>query len=227
MKSFDPAGGVMVCYSQSHCTFEQWMSAFPYKSQRLRETHFTATLHPSCSAELSSASVHCIAMKDQLERYLLPTADLQKAIDRNAKQDKDLSLVAKQIDKEKRMTLNQLSRKQDAFKKQVLKRQQNLSKQFKVQLFQQGNVAGTDRPRLYEMETASRERRRWSCEETRRASTVHLPTLQNKRHSLPCPAFRSSDGDDFSLKTGSEIILPRRKEKAKAEDKSAKDDRAG
>ena len=93
VKSFDPAGGAMVCYSQSHCTFEQCMSAFPYKSQRLK-THSTATLHPSCSAELSSASVHCIAMKDQLERYLLPTADLQKAIDRNAKQGKDLSLVA-------------------------------------------------------------------------------------------------------------------------------------
>jgi len=74
-------------------------------------------------------------MKDQLERCLHPTADMKKAIDRNAKQDEDLSIILKQIDREKRVALSQLSRKQDAFKKQVLKRQQILSKQFKVQLF--------------------------------------------------------------------------------------------
>ena len=41
-------------------------------------------------------------MRDQLARYLNPTADMKNAIDRNAKQDEDLSAVLKQLDKEKK-----------------------------------------------------------------------------------------------------------------------------
>ena len=61
-------------------------------------------------------------MRDQLARYLHPTANMKNAIDRNAKRDEDLSAVLKQLDKEKKSTLNQLSRKQEAFKKDMIKR---------------------------------------------------------------------------------------------------------
>lgn len=65
-------------------------------------------------------------MKDQLPCYLMPTADMRKAIDRNTKQDEDLSLVLEQLDKEKKMALKQIVRRQEAFKKQILKRRESL-----------------------------------------------------------------------------------------------------
>ena len=138
-------------------------------------------------------------MKDQLNRYLHPTADMKKAIERNAKQDEDLSLALKQIDKEKRTALDLLSRKQDAFKKQTLKRQETLPSNSKVQLFDQGNTTVRNRPRPQEMEQVNRVRRTSSCEETRRPSMVHK--LISKRHSLPASALQNGDGDGRQLTT--------------------------
>ena len=135
-------------------------------------------------------------MKDHLPRlYFHPTADMRKAINRNAKQDEGLSLVLMQIDKEKRIALDLLSRKQDAFKKQMLKRRETLANNSRVQLFEQGNVAIRDRPRPQEMEQVNRVRRTLSCEETGRLSVVHKPTVICKRHSLS-----ASEGDVTSLR---------------------------
>ena len=137
-------------------------------------------------------------MKDQLNRYLHPTPDMKKTIERNAKQDEDLSLALKQIDREKRMAFELLSRKQDDFKKQILKRRKTLANNFRVQLFDQGN-----RPCPQEMRQVNRVRRTMSCEETRRPSMVHK--LISKRHSLPASAFSNRDGDGQHLTTGSEV----------------------
>ncbi|PFX22143.1 hypothetical protein AWC38_SpisGene13343 [Stylophora pistillata] len=60
-------------------------------------------------------------MKDQLPRYLFLTAEIRKAIDKNTKQDGDLSLVLKQLDKEKEMALKQIVRRKEDLKKQILK----------------------------------------------------------------------------------------------------------
>lgn len=166
------------------------------------------TLPPSLKLVVSltctTASVcDCTAMKDQIERYLLPTNDMKIAIDRNTKQDEDLSLVLKQIDKEKRVTLRQLASKQDAFKKQILKRRETLPKHFIVQRsFEQANVQSRDRPHLDEMvQQARRLRRSWSCEEPIRASKIHLPVALTKRHSLTVSSLPGVEcGDELSLK---------------------------
>ena len=63
---------------------------------------------------------------------------MRKAIERNAKHEGDLSLALKKIDIEKRLALGQLSRKQEAVKIQMFRKRETLSKQFKVQLFEQG-----------------------------------------------------------------------------------------
>lgn len=47
---------------------------------------------------------------------------MKKAISRNAKTDEDLSRVLKQLDKEKKLAIEQLSRKQDLFKKELVER---------------------------------------------------------------------------------------------------------
>ena len=61
-------------------------------------------------------------MNDQLPKFLHPINDMKKAIDRNAQNDEDLSRVLKQLDKEKKMVIGQLSRKQDACIKEIIKR---------------------------------------------------------------------------------------------------------
>ena len=48
-------------------------------------------------------------MRDQLPKFLRPTNDMRKAIDRNAKQDKDLFSFTKQLDKERKMVIEQSS----------------------------------------------------------------------------------------------------------------------
>ena len=148
----------------------------------------------------------------KLKENFHPTTDMKKAIERNIKQEEDLSLVLKQIDVEKRLALGRLSRKQDAVKKQILKRQETLSKQFKVQLFEQeaANAEATDRPRLHEGVQKRPVRRSWSYDETQHASMVHLPALRNKRHSLPASAFWRTDDDALSLETGNTVISPQR-----------------
>lgn len=83
-------------------------------------------------------------MKDQLERHLQPTTDMKKAIDKNLKQHKDLSVLLEQLDKGKKMALNHLTVKQDAFKKKIIERQESLPQQFRVQFFQQSAVVGRD-----------------------------------------------------------------------------------
>ena len=159
-------------------------------------------------------------MKDKLARYLHPTADMKKAIDRNAKQDEDLSAVLKQLDKERKSALNQLSRKQEAFKKEMIKRQESLPQQFKLQFFQQRNVVGEDQPRPAEGTQAHRLlRRTLSCpEETSSSAIGQPPALIRKRHSLPAsPSSRvQSRGEltsHFSFKVGSEKTSPQRTER--------------
>ena len=83
----------------------------------------------------------------QLGKHLLPTIDMKKAIERNAKHEGDLSLALKKIDIEKRLALEQLSRKQEAVKIQMFRKRETLSQQFKVQLFEQGCLESISRPR--------------------------------------------------------------------------------
>lgn len=141
-------------------------------------------------------------MKEKLSRFIHPSADMKKAIDRNAKQDEDLSLVLKQIDIEKRIALDLLSRKQDAFKQQILKRRENvISQRLKVQVFGQKNVALGDQLRPHEMERV-RLRRTLSCEETSQPSMVRQRAVLSKRNSLPPSVSRDSDSHESGLKTG-------------------------
>ena len=157
-------------------------------------------------------------MKDKLARYLHPTADMKKAIDRNAKQDEDLSAVLKQLDKEKKSALNQLSRKQEAFQKEMIKRQESLPQQFKVQFFQQRNVVGEDQPRPAKATQGHRLlRRTLSCpEETSSSAISQLPAVIRKRYSLPAsPSPSDSRGKStshFNFKAGSEKTSPQRTE---------------
>ena len=153
-------------------------------------------------------------MKDQLHGYLHPTADMRKAIDRNAKQDEDLSLALKQIDKEKRVALDLLSRKQDAFKKQQLKRRETLANNSKVQLFDQGTAAVRDRPRPQQTDQENRVRRTMSCEETRLPSVVHIPTVVSKRYSLPASVFRHEEGQSLSFTAEGKVTSLRHTENA-------------
>ncbi|KAJ7393894.1 hypothetical protein OS493_003562 [Desmophyllum pertusum] len=161
-------------------------------------------------------------MKDQLRRYLLPSADMKKAIDRNTKQDEDLLLVLEQLDKEKRVALDQLSRKQDTFKKQMIKRRDSLPQKFQMQFFQHRNVADrVNRPRPDESSTQARHllrRPSLSCVETRRGVSLgQLPAVKTKRYSLPAsplPRDNSEELNRFTFKPGSEITSPRRTENA-------------
>ncbi|KAJ7393895.1 hypothetical protein OS493_003563 [Desmophyllum pertusum] len=161
-------------------------------------------------------------MKDQLRRYLLPSADMKKAIDRNMKEDEDLLLVLEQLDKEKRVALDQLSRKQDALKKQMIKRRDSLPQKFQMQFFQHRNVADrANRPRPDESSTQARHllrRPSLSCVETRRGVSIgQLPAVKTKRYSLPAsplPHDNSEELNRFTFKPGSEMTSPRRTENA-------------
>jgi len=86
-------------------------------------------------------------MKDQLPKFLQPTNDMKKAISRNAKTDEDLSRVLKQLDKEKKLAIEQLSRKQDLFKKEIIKRRESQSNEFKDQFFELRNASDTATPK--------------------------------------------------------------------------------
>ena len=149
-------------------------------------------------------------MKDQLARYLLPTADMKKAIDRNSKQTEDLSVLLKQLDKEKKMALHHLTIKQDAFKKQVVKRRESLPQQFRVQFSQQRAVIGRDRPHPQESLQANRLLRRTSsCGDASGSAKLELPVVINKRHSLPASPLprdiRADFTSRFTFKAGSDI----------------------
>lgn len=162
-------------------------------------------------------------MTDQLARYLLPTADMKRAIDRNSKQDEDLSVLLKQLEKEKKMALNHLTIKQDAFKKQVIKRQESLPQQFRVQFFQQRAVIGRDRPHPQESLQANRPllRRTSSCGDAPGSAKFELPAVTNKRHSLPASPLPRDIREDltsrFTFKAGSDITSLGRTQNTKNE----------
>lgn len=135
-------------------------------------------------------------MRNQLDKHLLPTIDMKKAIERNAKHEGDLSLALKKIDIEKRLALEQLSRKQEAVKIQMFRKRETLSKQFKVQLFEQGSLESISRPRPNVGLQKSPVRRSWSYEGTSHSSKPH-PLELRKRLSLPSSAFCNSTSDDY------------------------------
>lgn len=140
-------------------------------------------------------------MRDQLPKFLRPTNEMRKAIDRNAKQDKDLFSFTKQLDKEKKMVIEQLSMKKDNFKKEMIKRRESLSN-LKTRL--SDDVADTGQPRPL--------RRAFSVGDIRSPSSIcQLPHLINKRHSHPSSP-EPVVSRDFSNKTGGlEMKSPRRK----------------
>lgn len=152
-------------------------------------------------------------MKDQLERHLQPTTDMKKAIDKNLKQHKDLSVLLEQLDKEKKMALNHLTVKQDAFKKQIIERQESLPQQFRVQFFQQSAVVGRDMLHSRESLQANRLlRRTLSCGDDPGTVKFELPAVTSERHSLsasPLPRdINGLNGDltsRFTFKAGSDI----------------------
>ena len=161
-------------------------------------------------------------MKDQLARYLLPTVDMKKAIDRNSKQDEDLSVLLKQLEREKKISLNHLAIKQDAFKKQVIKRRESLPQQFRVQFCQQRAVIGRDRPHPQESLQANRHLRRTSsCGDASSSSKLELPEVTNKRHSLPASPLprdiRADFTNRFTFKAGSDVTPLGRTQNAKNE----------
>ncbi|KAJ7393896.1 hypothetical protein OS493_003564 [Desmophyllum pertusum] len=87
-------------------------------------------------------------MKDQLRRYLLPSADMKKAIDRNMKEDEDLLLVWNSRQREKGGT-GPIVEKTRRLKKANDKETGQLSPRNSMQFFQHRNVADrANRPRL-------------------------------------------------------------------------------
>jgi len=149
-------------------------------------------------------------MKDQLDRHLQPTTDMKKAIDKNVKKHKDLSVLLEQLDKEKKMALNHLTVKQDAFKKQIIERQESLPQQFRVQFFQQSAVVGRDMLHSRASLQANRLlRRTLSCGDEPGTVKFELPAVTSKSHSLSAsPLSPDIHGDltsRFTFKAGSDI----------------------
>ena len=160
----------------------------------------------------------CTDMKDQLPRYLLPTADMRKAIDRNTKQEEDLLLVLEQLDKEKKMVLKQIVRRQEDFKKQILERRESLSQKINaVQVYGNGQKnADRERPHPEELTQTKRpiRRRTVSLDETLASSSEPL-SVRSKRHSLPAspfPRHNSADSIHFTSEPGAVPSLHRRKD---------------
>lgn len=153
-------------------------------------------------------------MKDKLPRFLLPTADMKKAIDRNARKDTDLSHLLDQLDKEKKVALDQLQRRQEAFKKEIIMKNENQCNKSKAQILEQSHMLDRDDLSL----EANRRRRMGlrrasSFDETRASSIVQLPPVINKRYSLPTSPIQPIDDEEISrffFKTGSDITTPRR-----------------
>lgn len=155
------------------------------------------------------------AMKDKLPRFLLPSTDMKKAIDRNAKKDSDLSLLLDQLDKEKKVALEQLAKRQEAFKGEIIKKNENSNK---TKFFLDDQSFGLDRedPRL---EASPRRRRRvglrraCSLDGARASSIMQLPPVISKRYSLPAspiPRNGCAEMCHCFFKTGSDITAPRR-----------------
>lgn len=146
-------------------------------------------------------------MKDQLPKFLRPTNDMRKAIDRNAKQDKDLFSFTKQLDKEKKMVIGQLSMKKDNFKKERIKRRESLSN-LKARLSDDVADTGQPRPGVNKI----RLRRAFSVGDIRSPSSIcQLPHLINKRHSHPSSPVPVVSRDLSDKTGGLKMKSPRRK----------------
>ena len=149
-------------------------------------------------------------MREQLPKFLRPTNDMRKAIDRNVKQDKDLFSFTKQLDKERKMVIEQLSMKKDNFKKEMIKRRESLSN-LKARL--SNDVADTSQLRpgannLAEM----RLRRAFSVGDIRSPSSIcQLPHLINKRYSHPSSPVPVVSRDLSDKTGGLKMKSPRRK----------------
>ena len=145
-------------------------------------------------------------MRDQLPEYLRPTTDMRKAINRNAKNDEELSHALMQLDKEKKVVIKQLSSKQDTFKREIIKRQQpTVNEHF----LEPANLAAVHRRKGL--------RRAFSVDNIRSSSSVgNLPPILNKRHSYPASPMPRRDNDEehnhhSSCHARGEITSPRRK----------------
>lgn len=108
------------------------------------------------------------------------------------------------------MALNHLTVKQDAFKKQIIERQESLPQQFRVQFFQQSAVVGRDMLHSRESLQANRLlRRTLSCGDDPGTVKFELPAVTSERHSLSAsPLPRNIHGDltsRFTFKAGSDI----------------------
>ena len=155
-----------------------------------------------------------LIMKDrQLERFLQPTTDMKKAIGRNAKEEEGLTIAIRQIETEKRLALDHLSRKQDAFVKRALKRRESLSSNFKVPFLKERQmVVGEDN--LSPDETSQARRLRSSSfEET--SSSVSTQKTSNLKNRLILPPLVSgirchNENDMLTLKTGVSELTPSR-----------------
>lgn len=153
-------------------------------------------------------------MRDrQLERFLQPTTDMKKAIGRNAKEEEGLTIAIRQIAKEKRLALDHLSRKQDAFVKRALKRRESLSSNFKVPFLKERQmVVEADNPSPGETIQA-RRLRSWSFQET--SSSVSTQKTSNLKNRLILPPLVSgirchNENDTLTLKTGVSELTPSR-----------------
>ena len=146
-------------------------------------------------------------MRDQLPEYLRPTTDMRKAVNRNTKNDEELSHVPMQLDKEKKMVIKQLSSKQDTFKREIIKRQQpTVNEHF----LEPANLAAVHRRKGL--------RRAFSVDNIRSSSSVgNLPPVLNKRQSYPASPMKRRDDDEehtdhhSSCHARGEITSPRRK----------------
>ena len=149
-------------------------------------------------------------MRDQLPKFLRPTNDMRKAIDRNAKQEKDLFSFTKQLDKERKMVIAQLSMKKDNFKKEMIKRRESLSN-LKPRL--SDDVADTGQPRPGANNLVKiRLRRAFSVGDIRSPSSMcQLAHLINKRHSHPSSPVPVTCRNLSDKTGGLKMTSPRRK----------------
>ena len=139
-------------------------------------------------------------MKETLPRFLLPTADMKKAINRNAKNDEDLSFLLKRIDKEKKVALEQVSRRQKAFKREMIMRREiqsniNLNCQF-FEHTDLTNKKDNEKARL-DINLCNRRRKLGTAQGLRIASSFEeslafeLPPVRTKRYSLPASPIQA------------------------------------
>ena len=165
-------------------------------------------LHYLTSRQINNNISFCVSnslttMKETLPRFLLPTADMKKALNRNAKNDEDLSFLLKRIEKEKKVALEQVSRRQKAFKREMIMRREiqsniNLNCQF-FEHTDLTNKKDNEKARLdinlcnrrRKLGTAQGLRRASSFEESLASSKIELPPVRTKRYSLPASPIQA------------------------------------